>query len=101
MTNYIHTTEVRQVFDFIKLKYRLSLDDLQAKDKHLCIAEARQLTCYLLHNYARLTYVQISKILSRGRSPVHYNVSTMISRLTYDKRLKGFMNDFSKFIDVK
>lgn len=101
MTNYIHTTEFRQVFDFIKLKYRLSLDDLQEKNKHLRIAEARQLTCYLLHEYARLTYVQISKTLSRGSSSVHYNVSTMIDRMTYDKRLKQFINDFSKFIDVK
>lgn len=100
MTHFIHTTEFRQVFDFIKLKYRLSLDDLQAKDKHLRIAEARQLTCYLLRNYARLTYEQIAKTLSRNHSSVHYNVSTMIDRLTYDKRLKQFINDFSKFIEL-
>lgn len=79
----------QELIRIVATEYGLTPDDLFKPTRVQPIAEARQMSMYVLHTQSRLNKTTISTLFNKSFSAVHYAIDFIESLISVDKSIRG------------
>lgn len=96
-----HDASPLEIIQLVAQSYAIAADDITGKDKHKNIAEARQVTCFLIRMLTKLSFPEIGRVLRKDHTSVMVCVKKCTARRAKDMAFCAFTDKLLAAVDAR